>query len=126
MFKPAPMTRDALTVLVVDDDPHLVFATTEVLNDAGYKTISARDGHAAIQAISRHAPDLIVLDLNMPYVDGLEVLEWLKDRSLKIPTIVATTDDDRWTAAELGVVSRLPKPFTLDQLLGAVLRALAR
>jgi DNA-binding response OmpR family regulator len=110
-------------VLIVDDDANLVFAVTEALNDAGYETMAARDGHAAIQSISRLAPDVILLDLNMPHVGGFAVIEWLKQHSIQIPTILSTTDDE-WTASALGVFSKLAKPFTLDQLLDAVRLAL--
>lgn len=110
-------------ILVVDDDTHLLLAVKDILNDAGYETRTAADGHAAIQRISTFLPDAIVLDLMMPYVNGFEVLDWLKQQGISVPVVVATTDEDR-TAAELGVVVKLAKPFTMDQLLDSLTLAL--
>jgi CheY-like chemotaxis protein len=110
-------------VLVVDDDPRLVFAVEEALNDAGYETKTASNGHAAMQKLSTFAPDVIVLDLMMPYMGGFELLNCLRHKGLDIPVVIASTDDD-WKAPEVGAIVKLTKPFTLEQLLDGVAAAL--
>jgi CheY-like chemotaxis protein len=108
-----------LRVLIVDDDARLVFVMQEVLGDAGYETKVAADGHAAIQRLSTFAPDVIVLDLMMPHMNGYDVLDWLKRNDLAIPVVVATTEDDS-KAVDLGAAVKLTKPFTLEQLLDGI------
>lgn len=110
-------------VLIVDDDPRLVSTVDEVLNDAGYETRTAGDGHAAIQRLSTFVPDVIVLDLMMPHMTGFEVLDWLKQNDLHVPVVVATTEDD-WKVPASAAIVRLTKPFTLEQLLEGVAVAL--
>ena len=111
-------------VLVVDDDEHLVMAITEILRDAGYEARTAYDGHIAIQRLSiGYAPDVIVLDLVMPRVGGLEVVNWMRQHHLAIPVVLATTEDDV-AASDVGAVVKLSKPFTREQLLDAVATAL--
>ena len=110
-------------VLVVDDDEHLVLAITEILRDAGYEARIASDGHRAIQHLSTgHAPDVIVLDLVMPRVNGFAVLNWMRQHDFQIPIVLATSDDVR--ATDVGAVVKLQKPFTQEQLLDAVANAL--
>ena len=111
-------------MLVVDDDEHLVVAITEVLHDAGYETRTSYDGHLAIQRLSMgYAPDVIVLDLVMPRVNGFEVLNWMRQHDLQIPVVLATTEDDV-RANDVGAVVKLSKPFTREELLDAVATAL--
>jgi DNA-binding response OmpR family regulator len=111
-------------VLVVDDDEHLMVAITQVLHDAGYETRTSYDGHLAIQRLSMgYAPDVIVLDLVMPRVNGFEVLNWMRQHDLQIPIVLATTEDDV-RATDVGAVVKLAKPFTQEELLAAVANAL--
>ena len=110
-------------MLIVDDDPHLVFALQEVLDDAGYETKVAGDGHAAIQRLTTFPPDVIVLDLNMPHMNGLELLDWLKANGIDVPVVVATTDE-KTSPRDLGAAVKLTKPFTLEQLLEGIAGAL--
>jgi len=111
-------------VLVIDDDERLMMAITQVLHDAGYKTRTSYDGHLAIQRLSMgYAPDLIILDLVMPRVNGLEVLNWMRQHDLQIPIVLATSEDDV-RAADVGAVVKLSKPFTREELLDAVATAL--
>jgi CheY-like chemotaxis protein len=116
--------QGAPRVLVVDDDEHLLVAITEVLNDAGYETRTAYDGHLAIERLSMgYSADVIVLDLVMPIVSGFEVLNWMRQHDLQIPVVLATLEDDV-RAADVGAVVKLSKPFTQEQLLDAVATAL--
>jgi two-component system response regulator ResD len=110
-------------VLVVDDDERLMMAITQVLHDAGYETRTSYDGQLAIQRLSMgYSPDVIVLDLVMPRVNGFEVLNWLRQHDLQIPIVLATSDDVR--ATDVGAVVKLAKPFTQEELLAAVANAL--
>jgi len=70
-----------------------------------------------------YAPDLIILDLVMPRVNGLEVLNWMRQHDLQIPIVLATSEDDV-RAADVGAVVKLSKPFTDEELLAAVATAL--
>jgi DNA-binding response OmpR family regulator len=107
-------------VLVVEDDERLLFAMTEVLEQAGYQTRTAGDGQMAIQRLSTgYTPDVIVLDVQMPFVTGLEVLAWMRQNDVRIPVVLATQEDEV-KAADVGAVVKLIKPFTLEQLLEAV------
>src|SRR5438105_6642757 len=108
-------------VLVVDDDQHLVVAISEVLQEAGYETRVAVDGHGAIQRLSLgYATYVSVLDLMMPIVNGFEVVNWLRQRDLRIPIVLATQEDDVRATDLVGSVVKLSKPFTAEQLLEAV------
>jgi len=107
-------------VLLVEDDERLLFAMSEVLNDAGYETKAAGDGHIAINKLAMGwTPDVIVLDIQLPFVGGLEVIQWMREKNLDVPVVLSTQEDDV-TAAHVGAVMKLIKPFTLEQLLDAV------
>src|SRR6266850_883434 len=102
-------------VLVVDDDEHLMVAITQVLHDAGYETRTSYDGHLAIQRLSMgYAPDVIVLDLVMPRVNGFEVLNWMRQHDLQIPIVLATTEDDV-RATDVGAVAAARRAGKLIQ-----------
>ena len=107
-------------MLLIEDDERLLFAMSEVLNDAGYETKAAGDGHIAINKLAMGwTPDVIVLDIQLPFVGGLEVVEWMREKNLDVPVVLSTQEDDV-TAARVGAVMKLIKPFTLEQLLDAV------
>ena len=117
--------RHAPRVLVVEDDTRLLFAIGEALTDAGYETATVADGHAATQKVHAFSPDVILLDLKMPFMGGDEFLSWLKQSGLKIP-VVLSTNEDEVEASEVGAELKLSKPFTLEKLLEAVAAALNR
>ncbi|SRR6266849_1128026 len=99
---------------------HGQFSNSEVLRDEGYETATAKDGHAAIQRLTAGlSPDVIVLDLEMPYVNGLEFLGWVKQNGIEIPIVLSTLADE-YKGPELGAVAKLSKPFTLEQLLDGI------
>jgi CheY-like chemotaxis protein len=111
-------------VLVVEDDERLVMAMSDVLVDDGYETRTAADGRAAIQRLTGgFSPDVIVLDLAMPHVNGFEFLDWLKKNGIEVPILLSTLLDE-YEGPELGAVGKLAKPFTLEQLLDGVAAAL--
>ena len=115
-------------VLVVDDDPPLLRMLTRSLGAEGFEVTAARDGGAALVAAERAAPDVIVLDVAMPAIDGLSVCRRLRSRGLATPILMLTARDavaDRVAGLEAGADDYLVKPFAIAELV-ARLRALTR
>src|SRR5438309_5497500 len=119
---------DGPRVLVVDDDPQLREALTRALELDGYAVETASNGVKALEAISGHRPDVMVLDVMMPYVGGLDVCRTLRQRRDKLPILVLTARDevgDRVAGLDAGADDYLTKPFALEEL-RARIRALLR
>jgi CheY-like chemotaxis protein len=121
--------RLAALVLVVDDHTDLRKLTASVLACNGYDVIEALDGRDAIASLCKHAPDLVILDLNMPVMNGWQFLaeqQRLPDGHLAtIPVLLVTgADDARDHAVTLKAVGLVKKPFDPEQLLEAVQQAL--
>jgi len=109
-------------VLVIDDDIMIRHLLMLHLRNAGYEARSAADPAEGIKAVIDSPPDLILLDVDMPYMSGLEVLQALKadDHSRHIPVVMLTgrTDDETWMAAtKAGANAYLTKPVDRDELL---------
>jgi two-component system KDP operon response regulator KdpE len=116
------------SILVVDDEPHLVRTLAINLRARDYSVETAGDGRSALQAFHDARPDLIVLDLGLPDVDGVEVLRRVRQTS-DVPVIVlsARTDSvDKVEALDLGADDYVTKPFGMDELLARVRVALRR
>src|ERR1044071_845710 len=114
-------------VLVVDDEPQIVRALRINLTARGYKVITAHDGTAALKAVAETKPDVVVLDLGLPDVDGTEVIAGLRGWTT-VPIIVlsARVDSaDKVQALDAGADAYVTKPFGMDELL-ARLRAAVR
>jgi len=115
-------------VLVVDDDPPLLRMLARSLTAEGFDVSVAPDGGAALLAAERSAPDVIVLDVAMPAIDGLSVCRRLRGRGLPTPILMLTARDavaDRVAGLEAGADDYLVKPFAIQELI-ARLRALTR
>jgi DNA-binding response OmpR family regulator len=117
-------------VLVVDDEPQVVWVLQLALDAEGYEVLTARNGIEAMAKISEGHPELMVLDVMMPRMDGWSVMrEVAKLPAEERPRVVMVTalasGRDRETAQRLGVDVYLPKPFDVDALLG-VLHGLQR
>jgi two-component system response regulator MprA len=115
-------------VLVVDDDPPLRRMLHRSLSAEGFEVTVAPDGGAALLAAERSAPDVIVLDVAMPAMDGLSVCRRLRSRGLPTPILMLTARDavsDRVAGLEAGADDYLVKPFAIQELI-ARLRALTR
>ncbi len=127
--EPIPSAAAALDrVLVVDDDPPLRRMLERTLTAEGFAVTVAPDGGAALVAAERCAPDVIVLDVAMPGLDGLAVCRRLRGKGLPTPILMLTARDaisDRVTGLEAGADDYLVKPFAVDELI-ARLRALTR
>jgi CheY-like chemotaxis protein len=113
------------SVLVVDDEPQVVWVLQFSLEAEGYETFSARDGVQALTAVSEHHPKLMVLDIMMPNKDGWSVLEEMmrlprEDRPRVVIVSALASLRDRAKAAELGADAFVPKPFNVDDLLGVL------
>jgi len=115
-------------VLVVDDDVKTVELVKLYLNRDGYRVITAYNGTDALQMAREHHPDLIVLDLMLPGMNGLEVCRTLREES-EVPIIMLTaltTDDDRLTGLNLGADDYVTKPFSPRELAARVRAVLRR
>jgi two-component system, OmpR family, response regulator MprA len=115
-------------VLVVDDDPPLRRMLARTLAAEGYEVTVAADGGAALAEAERAAPDVIVLDVAMPALDGLAVCRRLRSKGLPTPILMLTARDavpDRVAGLEAGADDYLIKPFAVQELI-ARLRALTR
>lgn len=116
-----------MKLLIADDDPQMVRALRITLAAHGYEVVVAADGAAAIAAAAQSHPDLIMLDLGMPRLDGIEVIQALRGWT-SVPIIVVsgrTGSADKVEALDAGADDFVTKPFQVDELL-ARLRALAR
>ena len=113
-------------LLVVDDDLTLRMLLRDLLENK-YEVVEAKDGETALASVSERVPDLVILDIMMPGLDGIEVLKELrKDYSANdLPVILLTAasdDDTTWQGWTSGVSVFLPKPFDSDHLLDWVRR----
>ncbi len=117
------------TILIVDDDIRNVeFLRDSLLIPGGYRALSATDGEAALDLALTEEPDLILLDLQMPKLDGFDVLEALHREGREIPTILITAHGSENVAIQafrLGVRDYFPKPFKVTEIMEAIERSLA-
>ena len=115
-------------ILVVDDEPDIRELVREILEDEGYEVRTAADGESARQAYSEHTPDLVLLDIWMPDVDGISLLrEWSEERSDGGPVVMISGHATLETAVEatrLGAHDFIQKPLSLAKLLATVKGAL--
>ncbi|PZO72738.1 MAG: two-component system response regulator CreB [Sphingomonas taxi] len=123
-----PMPR---IILVVDDDPHIRQLLVFALDKAGLGAIEAADGEAALALVETHAPDLVVLDINMPRMDGLEVCRRLRgvEGRAGIPILFLSSRDDeidRVLGIELGADDYVVKPFSPREVVARVMAILRR
>ena len=112
-------------VLIVDDENLIIVSTQMVLETIGYEVVTALDGEEALEKAKQESPDLILLDIMMPGMDGWETLKRLKDdpRSAPIPVIVFTAREHskgRQRSLEMGAVEYFRKPFEPDDLIELV------
>jgi two-component system, OmpR family, alkaline phosphatase synthesis response regulator PhoP len=116
------------TVLIVDDEPEIVRILRDYLERAGFAVVTAGDGEAAVAMARRHRPDLVVLDLTLPSLDGLDVARTLR-RDGEVPIIMLTArteESDRVAGLELGADDYVAKPFSPRELVARVRAVLRR
>lgn len=115
------------SVLVVDDEPQVVWMLQFSLEAEGFQTFAARDGRTALDELRQHRPQLMLLDIMMPVMDGWSVLQEIRDlpageRPRVVVVSARATLRDRAKAAELGAIAFVAKPFNVDDLLGVLNR----
>jgi two-component system, OmpR family, response regulator len=110
------------TILVVDDDPHIRQLLVFALNKAGYSTLEAENGELALSQVASHSPDLVVLDITMPTMDGLEVCRRLRAKGNLPILFLSSRDDeiDRILGIELGGDDYVVKPFSPREIVARV------
>ena len=116
------------TILVVDDEPQIVQLVRDYLEHGGFTVVTAADGSSALRIAATQRPDLVVLDLGLPGLDGLDVTRTLR-RSGTVPIIMLTarTDEsDKLVGLELGADDYLTKPFSPKELVARVRSVLRR
>jgi two-component system, OmpR family, alkaline phosphatase synthesis response regulator PhoP len=116
------------TILVVDDEPKIVQLARDYLEHAGFAVLTAADGPAALHAARSSKPDLIVLDLGLPQLDGLDVTRSLrKDSNVPIIMLTARSEEsDKLIGLELGADDYITKPFSPKELVARVRTVLRR
>lgn len=116
-------------VLYVDDEEPLRVLVKSELGQHGYEVETAEDGDVALTMLEQKSYDLVLLDIRMPRMDGIEVLNRMKARSIRPRIIMLTGVDDLSIAVrsvKLGATDFLTKPYDLEQLLSSIKRVLAR
>ncbi len=115
------------SILVVDDEPTIGEVVSAYLQRAGYETRVALDGPSALEAVAERSPDLIVLDLMLPGIDGLEVMRRVRDRAGAVILLTAKGDEsDRVIGLRLGADDYVVKPFSPAELVARVDAVLRR
>ena len=116
------------TILVVDDEPRIVELARDYLEHAGFRVITASDGPTALDSARRDRPDLVVRDLGLPGLDGLDVTRELRrDGSMPIVMVTARDDEvDKLLGLELGADDYLTKPFSPRELVARIKAVLRR
>ena len=125
------ITRKGALVLLVDDEDQLRRVMRDLLERQGYTVVEARDGAEALDEVDRHGPDIVILDLNLPGVDGYSVLSQLRSRTStrQLPIIVLTAkgdEDNEVRVLELGADDFLTKPFRAKALAARLENVLSR
>ena len=109
-------------VLVVDDDPAVVRLLKLTLRGGGFEVTGASNGAEALREVERHHPEAIVLDVEMPVMDGREFYEQLRERHIDVPVVILSAYNPRRVQRELGAQGYIGKPFEPDDLIDAVSR----
>ena len=113
-------------ILVIEDEKTISHFISTILNNNGYEAMQARTGSEALSMISSHCPDLIILDLGLPDMDGLDILRQLREWS-SLPVVVLsarTHEKDKVTALDMGADDYITKPFGTEELLARVRTAI--
>src|SRR3989440_4775504 len=122
------MPMKKTTIVAADDDPQLLRLMTRTLQFEGYEVIPASNGQQALEEIEEQVPDLVLLDVMMPKMDGFTVCQRVREFST-VPIIIVTArgqDQDKVRGLDLGADDYLTKPFSVDELLARVRAVLRR
>lgn len=116
-------------ILIIEDDEAIVFGLENVLRDEGYETHSAKSGQEGYQLARELAPDLMILDLMLPGMSGLEICKRVRDEGMNMPVIMLTAkaeENDKVFGLELGADDYITKPFSVRELIARVKSHLRR
>lgn len=115
--------RSARHVLVADDEPAIVEMIRDILEEYGFRVVTAANGSEALRLVEEAEPEVVLLDMNMPVLDGEGFVAAVRERGLRIPIVIMTAGSSakRW-AAELGADAYLSKPFELASLVDVTKR----
>src|SRR5258707_7805772 len=116
-------------LLVVDDEPNILELLSASLRYAGFEVVTAAAGTEAVQAAQRHRPDLIVLDVMLPDMDGFDVVRRLRGGGDRIPVVFVTAGDamdDKIRGVTLGGEDYVTKPFSLEEVIARIRAVLRR
>src|SRR5450432_3567439 len=122
------MPAKKTTILTADDDPQLLRLVMRNLQLEGYDVMTANDGQQALELVEAHTPDLVLLDVMMPKMDGFTVCQRVREFSA-VPIIIITArgqDQDKVRGLDIGADDYLTKPFSVDELLARVRAVLRR
>ena len=117
----------SLSILIIDDEPHLPHQLARYLRKHSYEVSTVADGEAGLRELQRNNIDLVLLDLRLPKMSGLEVLQRIREQEQELPVVMLTAYGDVQTAVnamKLGASDYLQKGFDLDELLLVVQKAL--
>src|SRR5215203_4014387 len=115
-------------VLVVDDEPNILATLAPLLRSRGYEVFTAMSGRAALETIDRDKPDLVVLDLGLPDIDGVDLCRQIRE-SATVPIVVLSargSEGDKVRALDVGADDYVTKPFGAEELLARIRAGLRR
>lgn len=113
----------AKKILVIDDEPDVRHLIEHFLTEKGFEVRIAENGRLGLAVLDTFTPDVVLLDMHMPELDGVETLKRLADRAPALPVIMVTVNDDVETTSrllQLGAADYVPKPFNLEYLEQAI------
>src|SRR5258708_36473697 len=116
-------------LLVVEDEPNILELLSASLRYAGFEVVTAAAGTEAVQAAQRHRPDLVVLDVMLPDMDGFDVIRRLRSGARPLPVVFLTARDatgDKVMGLTLGGDDYVTKPFSLEEVLARIRAVLRR
>jgi len=115
--------RPSIKVLVVDDEKLIRWSLSQMLADVGHEVIEAEDGLTALDLVAEESPDVVLLDLRLPGLDGMAVLREIRDKFPGCAVVIISaygTPEVRTEALELGAVEFVRKPFQAEEIEGLV------
>jgi DNA-binding response OmpR family regulator len=116
-------------ILIVEDDPHILLGLEEVLKSEGYETVSCNRGDAALEAVAKHQPSLVVLDVMLPGASGYDICKQLRAKKFAAPILMLTAkgqEIDKVIGLDLGADDYVTKPFGVRELLARIQALLRR
>ncbi len=115
------------SILIVDDEPSILQTLGGLLSDEGFEVTTAANGYEALKIIDTESPDLVLLDIWMPGIDGIETLKEIKKENPNIQVIIITghgTIETAVNATKLGAYDLIEKPLSIDKVIVAINNAL--